>query len=142
VPVIVSTAAEADFVGAFAALEFPGIAVFQPGLGQFDLPAVMDFLAEQAVGVTDAVAIGRNVDGRHAFHEAGGEPAETAIAECRVGLEPGDDVELDAERGQRLAHRVHQAEIGEGVAHQPADQEFQREVINPLTKLLRCIVDR
>jgi hypothetical protein len=37
---------------------------------------------------------------------------------------------------QRLPHRVHQADIGEGVAHQPADQELHRQVIDPLVALL------
>ena len=125
-------AAEADLEGPLAALELPGIAVLEPGLRQFDLPAVMDLLAEHAVDVADAVAVRRHLDGRHALHEAGGEPAETAIAERRVGLEFGDQVDVDAERGQRLAHALHQAEIGEGVAHQAADQEFEREVIDAL----------
>ena len=68
-------AAEADLEGALAALELPRIAVLEPGFGKLDLPAVGDFLAEHAVGVADAVAVRRNADGRHAFHEAGGEPA-------------------------------------------------------------------
>ena len=129
-------AAEADLEGAFAPLELPGIAVIEPGLRQFDLPAVMDLLAEHAVDVADAIAMRRDVDGRHAFHEAGGEPAEAAIAERRVRLQRGDEVEVDAERRQRLAHVVHQAEIGEGVAHQAADQEFQRQVIDALVAVL------
>ena len=97
-------AAEADLEGAFAALELPGVAVIEPGLGQLDLPAVGDLLAEHAVDIADAVAMRRHVDRRHALHEAGGEPAEAAIAERRIRLERGDDVDVDAERRQRLAH--------------------------------------
>ena len=69
---------------------------------------------------------------RHAFHEAGGEPAEAAIAERRVGLEPASRVEIDAEVVKRLAHRLDDAEIGHRIAQQPADQEFEREIIDPL----------
>ena len=125
-------AAEADLEGALAPLELPRIAVLEPGLRQLDLPAVGDFLAEHAVGIADAVAVGRNVDGRHAFHEAGGEAPEAAIAERGIGFQGGDHVELDPHRGKRLAHRIKHAEIGEGIAHQPPDQEFERQVVDAL----------
>ena len=81
--------------------------------------------------------MGRHVDRRHALHEAGGEPAEAAIAERGVRLERGDHVEVDAERGERLAHGVEQAEIGEGIAHQAADQEFERQVVDALGLVCR-----
>ncbi len=129
-------AAEADLEGAFAPLELPRVAVVEPGLGQLDLPAVGDLLAEHAVDVADAVAMGRHVDRRHAFHEAGGETAEAAIAKRGIRFERGDHVEVDAERGKRLAHVVQQAEIGEGIAHQAADQELQREIVDALGLLI------
>ena len=135
-------AAEADLEGALAALELPRIAVVEPGLGQFDLPAVGDLLAEHAVDVADAVAVRRHVDGRHALHEAGGEPPEAAIAERGVRLERGDHVDVDAERRQRLAHVVQQAEIGEGVAHQAADQELQRQIVDALVLLVVGLLGR
>ena len=50
--------------------------------------------------------MGGHVDGRHAFHEAGGEPAKAAIAERGIGLSSAIEVEIDAERRQRLAHRL------------------------------------
>src|SRR4051812_41160545 len=90
-------AAEADLEGALAALELPGIAVLEPGLGQLDLPAVGKLLAEQAMDVADAVAMRRHIDGRHALHEPGRKPAEAAIAQRGVGLEPRNHVELDAQ---------------------------------------------
>ncbi|MNX85685.1 hypothetical protein D3C86_1175340 [compost metagenome] len=124
--------AEADFIGAFAALEFPGVAMRQPGFRQFHLPSIRHLLAEEAVHVTDAIAIGGNIDGRHGFHETGGETAKAAIAKGCIRLQTGDDVKIDAERGQRIADFVHQADIGDGVAHQAADQEFERQVINAL----------
>ena len=43
-------------------------------------------------------------------------------------------VEVDVERLQRLAHRFHEAEIAHGVAHQAADQEFEREVVDALVR--------
>jgi hypothetical protein len=128
----IDRAAEADFIGALAALEFPGIAVGEPAFRQFDLPAVGHLLAEQAVDIADAVAIGGDVDRRHRFHEAGGETAETAIAKRCVGLKTGNDGDIDAERGERIANLLHQAEVGDGIAHQAADQEFQGQVVNAL----------
>ena len=99
----------------------------EPGLGQLDLPAVGDLLAEHAVDIADAVAMRRDVDGRHAFHEAGGEPAEAAIAKRGVRLErrrsTSRSTPSDGSASRMLSD---QAEIGEGIAHQPADQELQR----------------
>ncbi len=88
----------------------------QPGLRQFHLPAVGHLLAEKTVHVAYAIAVGRHVDGRHGFHETGGEAAETAIAECRIRLESGNDVDIDAERGKRIAHLVHEARFVMGRA--------------------------
>ncbi len=79
-------AAKADLVGAFATLELPRVAVRQPVLRQLDLPAFRQFLAEQAVHVANAVAVGRDTDGRHGFHEAGGEATKATIAERRIAM--------------------------------------------------------
>src|SRR5581483_8784462 len=93
-------AAEADVVVRLAPLEFPEIAVGEPVLRQLELLAVLDLLMEQAMNVADSVAIGRDLERRHRFHEAGGAPAEAAIAARRVGLELDDRVEVDAEVGE------------------------------------------
>ena len=80
-------AAEADGVVDVGALELPGIAERQPGLRIFLLPAVPDHLLEQAVVVADAEAVGGDAQARHALHEAGGQPPETAIAQRRIRLQ-------------------------------------------------------
>src|SRR5690606_8057674 len=51
-------AAKADQVADLGSLELPGIAEVQPGLGLLVLPAVDNGLAEQAMVVADAVAVG------------------------------------------------------------------------------------
>ena len=79
-------AAELDVVDHFRPRELPRVAERQPFLRIFLLPAVADDLAEQAVIVADAVAVGRDAERRHALHEAGGEAAETAIAERGIRL--------------------------------------------------------
>ena len=133
--VVLDPAAEADVVGRLAAVELPGVAVLEPGLGQLDLVAVEDLLAEEAVAVADAVAVGGHAHGRHALHEAGGEAAEAAVAEGGVGLELGDLVVVDVEELERRAHRLGEAEVRHRVAHQPADQELEAEVVDPLLAL-------
>ncbi|MEI9904096.1 MAG: hypothetical protein WDN06_09015 [Asticcacaulis sp.] len=105
---------------------------FQPGFRQFDLPAVVDALAEHAVDIADAVAVGRQVQRGQAFHEARRQPAKAAIAERRVGFQFADDVEIDLQQFERLRNLVHDAEVRQRVAQQPADQEFQRQVIDTL----------
>ena len=122
--------AEADLEGALAPLELPRIAVVEPVFRKLDLPAVGDLLAEHAVGIAYAVAMRRYVDGRHRFHETGGQPAQAAIAERRVRLEAGNHVQFNAERLQGRAHVFQKSEIGESVPHQTPYQELERQIIN------------
>ena len=134
--------AEADLIGAFAALELPRIAVGEPRFRKLDLPAVLQLLPEEAVDVADAVAIGGDIDGRERFHEAGGQASEAAIAEGGVRLEGGDHVEIDAERGEGIAHLVHQFQVGDRVAHQATDEELERQVVDPLLALVVGLAGR
>ena len=55
--------------------------------------------------VADAVAEGRDPEARHALHQAGGEPAETAIAERGIGFGAAHPVEIDAEIAERRGDR-------------------------------------
>ena len=128
----VDAAAEADLVGDFRPLEFPRIAGGEPVLGQFELPAVLERLAEDAVVVADPVAVRRDLQRRHALHEARGEPTEAAVAQRRVGLELAQPVEVDAELGQSLPRRCREAEVPQRVEQQAADQELEREVVDAL----------
>ena len=124
-------AAEAHEIRALAPFELPRIAVRQPVLGQLDLPAVVDPLAEHAVHVTDAVAVGGQVHAREAVHEARGQPPEPAVAERGVGLDLFQRGEIHAQRRKRLADGVGERQIVERVAQQAADQELEAEIIDP-----------
>ena len=53
----------------------------------------------------------------------------------RVGLDLAQPVEIDAKLGQRGAHRLQHLQIVERVDQQPADQEFQRQIIDALAVL-------
>jgi hypothetical protein len=126
--------AEADLVGRLRPGELPRIAFREPGLRRLALPAVLKRLAEDAVVVADAVADRRDRQARHALHEAGGEPPETAIAERRVGLGPLDVGEIDAQVAKRGPGGLDEAEIVHRVRQEPADQEFEREIIDPFVR--------
>ena len=51
-------------------------------------------------------------------------------------------VEIDLELVERGADRIDQAEIGHGIEQQAADQEFEREIVNPLGTLVIGIARR
>jgi hypothetical protein len=123
---------EADLMCDLGAGEFPGVAEVQPVLGVFPLPAVADDLAEQAVVVADAIAEGGDGQRRHAFHEAGGQTAETAIAECGIRLRLAQLLHVDPKRLQRFPERRGEAEVAQVVAEQPPDEEFEAEIVHLL----------
>ena len=125
-------AAETDRVIDLGALEFPRIAVREPILGNLLLPAVADDLAEEAVVVTNAVSGRGDRQRRHAVHEAGGEAAEAAVAERGVGFQLPQMRQVETELRQRRRHRLDDAEIGDRVIEQTADQKFERQVIDAL----------
>ena len=116
----------------FRPLEFPGVAEAQPFVGIFLLPALRDDLAEQAEIVADAVADRGDRQRRHALHEARRQPPEAAIAERRVRLAFAQIRQTDAEIAERGLEHRQQAHIVQRIGEQPADQEFQAEVIDPL----------
>jgi len=114
-------AAEMHVVDHFRPLEFPGVAEAQPFVGIFLLPALRDDLAKQAEIVTDAVADGGNGERRHAFHEAGRKPSQTAIAQRCIRLAFAQIGKIDAEIAEcRLEHRQ-QSHVVQRIGEQPAD---------------------
>ena len=125
-------AAEVHVIEHFRALKLPGIAEAQPDVRIFLLPAVVDDLPEQAEIITDAVPHRGDRERRHAFHEAGGEPSQAAIAERRIRLALAQGFQTDAEVAQRHLVYRQQPHIVERIGEEAADQKFQREVIDPL----------
>jgi hypothetical protein len=90
-------AAEADLERDLGALELPDMALDEPVLGRLDLAAVLEALPEEPVLVADAVAVGGRAERGEAFHEAGREPPEPAVAERRVGFVAHDRLEGQAQ---------------------------------------------
>ena len=64
------------------------------------------------------------------------------IAQGGIGLTLDQVVEIDVEGIERFAHRIHHAQIGDGIAHEPADQKLEAEVINALLRIAPGIARR
>jgi hypothetical protein len=131
-------AVKLDLVEHLGPREFPGVAVAQPVVRVFDLLAVLDALVEHAVLVADAVAVAGDAHGRHRIEEAGGQPAEAAVAQRRVGLDFGDGFRLDADFAQcreRIAEFLVGADVEHAVGHGAAHEEFHGKVIDALAVL-------
>ena len=60
--------------------DFEDETVAEPLVGKLDLLAVAEFLAEEAVFITDRVAMSWIAKGGDGIKEAGGKTAQTAIA--------------------------------------------------------------
>ena len=108
--------AELHPLGVLGAVQLPRAAVGEPGVRRLDLVAVDDLLAEHAVVVADAVAEHRQRERGARIEEAGGEAAETAIAEAGIRLLGGDLLHLQAEVMQSRCDLAGQAEVEQGVA--------------------------
>jgi len=102
--------------------------VREPGVGGFLLPAGLELLAEDAVLVPDAVTGGRDLQRRQRVHEAGREPAEPSVAQPGLDLGRAEDVEVEAETGQRLARRGLEVGGQQGVVELPTEQVLRRQV--------------
>src|SRR5699024_4408087 len=77
-----------------------------------------------AVLVPDAVADGRDVHGGERVDEAGGQTTEAAVAEARLDLGGADLVEVEAERGERVA-----GDLGETGGEERVGQLRAHEVL-------------
>ncbi|MGY3455157.1 hypothetical protein ACVWW5_000607 [Bradyrhizobium sp. LM3.4] len=129
---MLDAAAEIDVIDHFRPLQFPGVAEAEPFVRIFLLPTLIDDLAEQAVIITDAVSDRGDRQRRHAFHEAGGEAAEAAIAERGVRLAFAQLRQRYAEITERDLEDLEKPHVVERVGEETADQKFEREIIDAL----------
>jgi len=79
--------------------EFPGVEV-KPVVRHLDLIAIDDLLFEDAVTVPQAVTPGRVIQTCKAVEEAGGQAAQTAIAQGSVVLLLDNILDPEAELGE------------------------------------------
>ncbi len=130
VSVRLGVSAQLDHFGEQWAGHLPDIAVMQPLVGDLDLPAVLDDLVEDAELVADAVAYGRISQSRQRVQITSGQPAQPAVAQPRLLLQPDELLEIQAQIFHRLAGVLGYAEVQQLVAQVRPDQKLGRQVGN------------
>ena len=106
-----------------------GVALLHPGVGVLGLEAVLEELLEQPVAVEDAEAVDRQVEGGAGVEEAGGQAAQTAVAQGGVGLLLQDVAEAVAEGADGLACLIDHPQVGEVVEQGATHEELGGEVV-------------
>ena len=79
-------AAELDRLCVLRAAQLKGIAVLQPHIRHFHLIAILNFLFEHPVAVTDAAAVRRISKCCQRGQKAGCQTSQTAVAKSRIRL--------------------------------------------------------
>jgi hypothetical protein len=120
--VALGPAAEADLDRHLGVGELPGVAAPEPVVGLFDLPAVLEGLAEDAELVADAVPDAGDAERGERVEVAGSQPSEAAVAEAGLGFEGTELVEAQPEVGKSLAGDVFGVGVQEVVVELAADQ--------------------
>jgi len=109
--------------------------VGQPGVGQLVLHAIREGLVEQAEVVTQAHAVAGQVEGGQRIQEAGGQAAQTAVAQAGIGFLIVNGIDLDVGiRQHALGHFV-QPQVEQAGTQAAAHQEFHAEVVDLLFAL-------
>jgi hypothetical protein len=117
--------------------DFPRIGIAQPVVRALLLPAVANFLPEDAVLVAKPIAHRWQRHRRHRVQEAGREAAEAAVAQACIGflvknLHPLAAVLVEAPLDHGIEHEVHDV-----VAERAANEKLNRDIIDPLRILAR-----
>ena len=122
IPVRLDAAAEANLHGVLIARDEPALGRGAPIVGDLGLAAVFYLLAEHAELIAETVSRGGDVLRGHAVHIAGGETAQTAVAEAgvRLGLKDigGGAAHILQRAGERLGHAEVKRVLHQAAAHQ------------------------
>ena len=138
VPPLVDVTVKVDGQRQLGPLLEPDLAAGEPEVGHLHLPAVDQLLTEDAKLVLDGIAHGGVFAGGQPVENAGGETAEAAVAQARVGLQFIKGVEIGAQFLERAAEGALKVEIVQGVAQGTAQQELHAQVAD----LLALLIDR
>ena len=125
-------AVELHRVQYFRAGKFPGVAVAQPVFRMFHLMAVFDALLEHPVFIADPVTVARQAQGGHGIQEAGGQPAQAAVAQRRIRFQGANRFQIQVQLAHGLGEFVHEFHIYHAISQGAADQEFQGQVVDAL----------
>ena len=115
--------------------DLPGAALRQPVVRLLPLVAVVDFLLEQPVLVVDAVAAAGHSEGRQRIQEAGGQPAQTAVAEGGVGLAVLQLLQIRSQIADSFAAGVANLQVVEIAPQRLSDQKLDGKVVKALRVL-------
>ncbi len=118
---------EFDLDGQLIAAVAPWVAVFGPVVGVLTLAAAHKRLLEQAEAVAQTIARQRQVERGGAVEEAGGQTAETAVAE-RCVLNMLQTGQIDALFGEGGLHFAQDAEVKEVAVDKSSDQILRRKI--------------
>ncbi len=127
-PDVLDLAAEVDPLGLVHLGDEPAVGDLQPVVGELHLLALHDLLLEEAQLIADGVAGGGDLQGGHGLQVAGGQTAQTAVAQAGVGLhleevgggeaqvlngllELGQDPQVEGVLLQGAAHEELQGEV-------------------------------
>ena len=129
VPVLPDLAVEPDLNRLIGVALEPDLAAGQPVVGPLLLPAVHDLLLKDAVLIQDGVAGAADAGGGHAVQVAGGQTAQTAVAQACVGLFLINALDVDVGSGQSSLGGLVQAQVEQAGLEAAAHQELHAEVI-------------
>ena len=139
IPVRGDVPAEADLNRVVHLGDKPAVRCDGPVVGDLGLLAVLELLTENAELVADGIAGGLQAERGHAVHIAGGQTAETAVAEAGVRLLFKNIGRAEAEILKRTAKRLTYAEVV-GVLHQAAaHQELHGHIMDFLFRMPRIL---
>ena len=129
-------AAELDDLRVLRTAELKGIAVHKPVVGNLFLIAVLNFLLEHTIAVTDTAAVCRIAQGCQRIQEAGCQSSQTAISQSCVRLLILDHVQIAAQLLQSFLYFVIIGQVNQVIAKSTAHQKFHGHVIHDLRILL------
>ena len=130
VPAGADLSAEVDLLGVLGLGQQPGVAQGHPLVGQLHLAALHDLLAEDAQLIADGIACGGDVQGGQTVQIAGGQAAQTAVAQTGVGLHVEDVRRPEAQLVDGVRQLLHDAQVI-GVLHEAAaHQELQGHIVH------------
>ena len=126
-------AAEGDLLVAVVIDVAPRLFVGQPVIRGLDLLAVLvEFLLEDAVLVLDAVTERRHAKGGEGVDEAGGQTAQTTVAQARLVFGVDDFLRIEAESFHGLVELIGQSGVEQRVLQLLAHQELGGQVADGL----------
>ena len=133
---LVDLAAEADLHGVVLLGHQPDVAHLEPVVRQLHLPAVHDLLLEDAELIADGEAGGGVAQTGQRVKIAGGQTAQTAVAESGVGVEGVEVPDIDIELFERVGEDFLPAEIVEVVVQGGADQKLHGHIVDLLASVV------